>query len=57
LRSRLHDPLRLVFSGYRWPAYVILMAVRWYLRHPLAATGVMELLAERGIDAAPGTPG
>jgi IS6 family transposase len=26
------------------------MAVRWYLRHPLSATGVMELLAERGID-------
>jgi hypothetical protein len=29
---------------------VILMAVRWYLRHPLSATNVMELLAERGID-------
>jgi transposase-like protein len=28
---------------------VILMAVRWYLRHPLSAT-IMELLAERGID-------
>jgi IS6 family transposase len=39
------------FSGYRWPADVILMAVRWYLRHPLSATSVMELLAERGIDA------
>jgi transposase-like protein len=26
------------FSGYRWPADVILMAVRWYLRHPLSAT-------------------
>lgn len=26
------------------------MAVRWYLRHPLSATSVMELLAERGID-------
>jgi transposase, IS6 family len=38
------------FSGYRWPADVILMAVRWYLRHPLSGTGVMELLAERGID-------
>jgi transposase-like protein len=32
------------------PADVILMAVRWYLRHPLSATSVMELLAERGID-------
>jgi hypothetical protein len=38
------------FSGYRWPADVILMAVRWYLRHPLSSTSVMELLAERGID-------
>lgn len=26
------------------------MAVRWYLRHPLSSTSVMELLAERGID-------
>src|SRR5437667_8149186 len=26
------------------------MAVRWYLRHPLSAMSVMELLAERGID-------
>ena len=38
------------FSGYRWPADVMLMAVRWYLHHPLSATSVMELLAERGID-------
>ena len=38
------------FSGYRWPADVILMAVRWYLRYPLSAASVMELLAERGID-------
>jgi transposase-like protein len=38
------------FSGYRWPADVILMAVRWYLRYPLSGTSVMELLAERGID-------
>src|SRR5438105_1327061 len=36
--------------GYRWPADVILIAVRWYLRHPLSGTSVMELLAERGID-------
>ena len=37
-------------SGYRWPADLILMAVRRYLRHPLSATSVMALLAERGID-------
>ena len=38
------------FAGYRWPAEVILLAVRWSLIHPLSATSVMELLAERGID-------
>jgi transposase-like protein len=37
-------------AGYRWPAEVILLAVRWSLSHPLSATRVMELLAERGID-------
>jgi transposase-like protein len=34
------------FCGYRWPAEVILMAVRWYLAHPLSGTSVMVLLAE-----------
>jgi transposase-like protein len=38
------------FAGYRWPSEVILTAVRWYLSHPLSATSVMVLLAERGID-------
>jgi transposase-like protein len=38
------------FSGYRWPAEVILAAMRWYLRYPLSARHVAELLAERGID-------
>jgi transposase-like protein len=38
------------FSGYRWPPDVILLAVRWYLAHPLSATSVMVFLAERGID-------
>jgi transposase-like protein len=38
------------FSGYRWPADVILMAVRWYLAYPLSSRQVLELLAERGID-------
>src|SRR5215208_1552916 len=36
------------FAGYRWPADVILLAVRWSLSHPLSAASVMELLAERG---------
>jgi transposase-like protein len=34
---------------------VILMAVRWYLAHPLSGTSVMVLLAERGIDVSPRT--
>ncbi len=38
------------FNGYRWPAAVILMAVRWYLSYPLSSRQVRELLAERGID-------
>ena len=38
------------FSGYRWPADVILTAVRWYLAYPLSSRQVLELLAERGID-------
>src|SRR4029453_9603434 len=43
------------FAGYRWPSEVILLAVRWSLSHPLSATSVMELLAERGIDVSRGT--
>jgi transposase-like protein len=38
------------FSGYRWPADVIVTAVRWYVSYPLSARQVTELLAERGID-------
>lgn len=38
------------FTGYRFPREVILLAVRWYLRYPLSAQQVMELLAERGVD-------
>ena len=29
------------FAGYRWPADVILLAVRWSLSHPLSAASVM----------------
>src|ERR687886_1841472 len=38
------------FSGYRWPADVILTAVRWYLAYPLSSRQILELLAERDID-------
>ena len=32
------------FRGYRWPADVILTAVRWYLAYPLSSRQVLELL-------------
>ena len=37
------------FKGRHVPGDVILTAVRWYLRHPLAYLHVSELLAERGL--------
>jgi transposase-like protein len=36
------------FKGRHYPGDVILSAVRWYLRYPLAYLHVSELLAERG---------
>ncbi len=38
------------FAGYRFPAEVILMAVRWYTLYRLSAANTRDLLAERGID-------
>src|SRR4051795_2775661 len=37
------------FKGRQYPREVILSAVRWYLRYPLAYQHVSELLAERGL--------
>src|SRR4051812_35507814 len=37
------------FKGRHYPGEVILSAVRWYLRYPLANLHVSELLAERGL--------
>jgi transposase, IS6 family len=37
------------FVGYRFPAEVISVAVRWYLRYGLSYRDVEELLAERGV--------
>ena len=44
-------PLRMPsgFTGFRFPAEVILLAVRWYLRYGLSYRDLEELLAERGI--------
>src|SRR2546427_8884879 len=38
------------FAGFRFPAEVIMLAVRWYLRYGLSYRDVEELLAERGIE-------
>ena len=35
------------FSGYRWPAEVILTAVRWYLAYPLSGLGSRSTVAAR----------
>src|SRR4051794_6867837 len=40
---------RSAFAGFRFPAEVILVAVRWYLRYGLSYRDVEELLGERGI--------
>src|ERR687884_2184028 len=37
------------FKGRQYPGDVILMAVHWYLRYPLAYEHVAELLGERGL--------
>jgi transposase-like protein len=48
--TRRHAPHRSAFAGFRFPAEVIVLAVRWYLRFGLSYRDVEELLAERGID-------
>ena len=39
------------FKGRHYSGEVILLAVRWYLRYPLAYEHVAEMLAERGLAA------
>jgi transposase, IS6 family len=38
------------FVGFRFPAEVIVLAVRWYLRYGLSYRDVEELLHERGVE-------
>jgi transposase-like protein len=38
------------FAGFRFPAAVIVLAVRWYLRYGLSYRDVEELLHERGVE-------
>ena len=47
---RAWSPPRSAFVGFRYPADVIVVAVRWYLRYNLSYRDVEELLIERGIE-------
>ncbi len=38
------------FAGFRFPAEVIVLVVRWYLRCGLSYRDVEELLVERGVE-------
>ena len=52
-RSRSRPPVDLggtAFTGFRFPAEVIVLAVRRYLRFGLSYRDLEELLAERGIE-------
>jgi len=49
-RRRPAPVSRSAFAGFRFPAGVITVAVRWYLRYGLSYRDVEELLAERGVE-------
>ncbi len=38
------------FRGFRFPAEVILGAVRWYLRFPVSYRDLERMLADRGVE-------
>ena len=44
-----HAP-RSAFAGFRFPAELIMVAIRWYLRYGLSYGDVEELLIERGVE-------
>src|SRR3954454_17933174 len=48
-RSRNWSAPRSAFAGFRFPAEVIVVGVRWYLRYGLSYRDVEELLGERSI--------
>ena len=50
LRPRPLPQPEAAFAGFRFPAEVIVLAVRWYLRYGLSYRDVEELLAERGVE-------
>src|SRR5215213_4416978 len=53
MRSRRPRPAPIPqtdFAGFRFPAEVIIVAVRWYLRFGLSYRDIEELLIERGVE-------
>lgn len=44
-------PSKLPFKRHRFPAVIVLCAVRMYLRYPLSYQHVADLLAERDLNA------
>ena len=53
MRTRRPRPAhvqRSAFAGFRFPADVIVLAVRWYLRFGLSYRDLEELLTERGVE-------
>jgi transposase-like protein len=49
-RPRRASAVRSAFAGFRFPADVIVLAVRWYLRFGLSSRDLEELLTERGVE-------
>ena len=39
-----------VLRGFRFPAEVILWAVRWYLQFPISYRDLARMLADRGVE-------
>ena len=49
-RCRVWSPPPSALAGFRFPAEVIVVAVRWYLRYGPSYRDVEELLAERAVE-------
>jgi transposase-like protein len=41
-----------LFKGRHFDREIIILCVRWYLRFKLSLRGLVEMMAERGIDLA-----
>ena len=49
MNQKENDMLDPIFKGRQYPPDIILWAVRWYCRYPLAYRMVEEMLKERGV--------